>query len=311
MKTTSAAAVLLAATALVAPSPWAVFCVAETTAETAAESSPEKAAAESGASAYEAAYAKGEAAALAEFFAEDAEYVSGEGRSWNGRSEIEAGLRATLASAKGSKLAIQVDSVRPLGPEVFIEKGSTSVTSKSGEVSGALYTAILQKREGKWKIAQLLESPIPGLTSGERLAELGWLVGKWEETDKASGISVESEFAWARGGNFLTRNVAVKRGGETELEGWQIIGWDPSEESIRSWTFDAEGGFSEGSWTREGNRWLLREIGVSPDGARTSADNTITRLGDDKFAWESDNRTLDGNPQPSIGRIEISRAKGN
>jgi hypothetical protein len=40
---------------------------------------------------------------------------------------------------------------------------------------------------------------------------------------------------WARGGNFITRNVTVKRGGETTLEGWQIIGWDPIEERIRSW----------------------------------------------------------------------------
>jgi hypothetical protein len=29
--------------------------------------------------------------------------------------------------------------------------------------------------------------------------------------------------------------VTVKRGGETTLEGWQIIDWDPIEERIRSW----------------------------------------------------------------------------
>jgi hypothetical protein len=55
------------------------------------------------------------------------------------------------------------------------------------------------------------------------------------------------------------------------MEGWQIIGWDPLEERIRSWTFDGEGGFGEGTWTREGDRWLLRETGVAPDGTRTSA----------------------------------------
>jgi hypothetical protein len=45
----------------------------------------------------------------------------------------------------------------------------------------------------------------------------------------------------------------VKRGWEhAALEGWQIIGWDPIEERIRTWTFDGEGGFAEGYFTREG-----------------------------------------------------------
>jgi hypothetical protein len=63
------------------------------------------------------------------------------------------------------------------------------------------------------------------------------------------------------------------------VEGWQIIGWDPVEERIRSWTFDGEGGFAEGWWTREGDRWLLRETGITPDGSRTGAENTIRRIG--------------------------------
>jgi len=48
-----------------------------------------------------------------------------------------------------------------------------------------------------------------------------------------------------------------------------------------------------------------------PDGSNTTAENTITKLGDDRFSWESNNRTLDDDPQPAIARIEISRVKGN
>ena len=110
-------------------------------------------------------------------------------------------------------------------------------------------------------------------TPHERLAELAWLVGHWEETDEVADLSVHSEYSWARGGNFLTRNVTVKRAGETTLESWQIIGWDSVEERIRSWTFDGEGGFAAGWWTREGDRWLLRETGITPDGSRHDAWN--------------------------------------
>lgn len=273
--------------------------------------SPEKAAIVANDRAFEAAYAKADVKAVADFFTEDAEYTADDGRTFSGRAAIEESLRAGFLANKGAKLTISADSVRPLSPEILVEKGSTSVTSKTGEETGAQYIAIYVKKDGKWKISQLVETPLPVQTPHERLSELEWLVGEWEETDKSDDLSVRSQFVWARGGNFLTRNVTVKRAGNITLEGWQIIGWDPIEERIRSWTFDGEGGFAEGWWTREGERWLLRESGVAPDGSRTSAENTFTKIAADRFAWESNNRMLDGEPQPSIGRIEINRVKGN
>jgi uncharacterized protein (TIGR02246 family) len=279
-------------------------------AQTPADIPPEKAAVIANDRAFEAAYAKGDAKAIADFFTEDAEYTTEDGRIFSGRAAIEASVRSAFTGNKGAKLAINVDSVKILAPEVVLEKGSTTVTAPSGGTNGALYTAIHVKKDGKWKISQLVETPLPVASPHDRLAELGWLLGTWEEADKTSDLKVNSEFVWARGGNFLTRNVTVKRGAEVTLEGWQIVGWDPIEERIRSWTFDSEGGFAEGRWTREGERWLVRESGVAPDGSRTGAENTFTKLGGDRFAWESNNRTLDGEPQPSISRIEINRVKG-
>jgi uncharacterized protein (TIGR02246 family) len=279
-------------------------------AQAPADTSPEKAAIVANDRAIEAAYAKADVKALAGFFTDDAEYTTDDGRTFSGRAAIEESLRTAFLSNKGAKLAINVDSVRQLAAEILVEKGSTSVTTKSGETNGALYTAVHVKKDGKWKISELVETPLPEASPHDRLAELEWLVGEWEETDKSDDLTIRSQFVWARGGNFLTRNVTVKRAGNITLEGWQIIGWDPIEERIRSWTFDGEGGFADGRWTREGDRWLLRETGVAPDGSRTSADSTFTKLSPDRFAWESNNRTLDGDPQPSIGRIEINRVKG-
>jgi uncharacterized protein (TIGR02246 family) len=280
-------------------------------AQTPAETPPEKAAVIANDRAYEAAFAKADAKALADFYAEDAEYTTEEGKTLNGRAAIEESIRAGFRTNKGASLAIYANSVKVLAPEVVVEKGSTAVTAKGGEIDESLYTAIHVKKDGKWRISQLVESPLPEVSPHDRLSELGWLVGEWEEADKAGDVSVRSQYVWARGGNFLTRNVTVKRGGTITLEGWQIIGWDPVEEAIRSWMFDGEGGFSEGRWTRDGDRWLMREIGVAPDGSRTAADSTISKLSADRCAWESTNRTLDGDPQPGIGRIEINRVKGN
>ncbi len=262
------------------------------------------------AKAYEDAYAKGDAAALAAFFAEDAEYTSDDGRSYGGRASIEACLRDAFRSNKGAKLSIRVDSVKALSPDVAVEKGSSVVVFTNGDEAEALYTAVHVKKDGQWKISQLIETPAPEITPAERLAELSWLVGTWQETDKESGLTILSKYEWARGGSFITRSVTVKRGDDPVLEGWQVIGWDPVESGIRSWTFDDQGGHSEARWTREGARWLARETGYAADGSRTAADNTITKVSDDTFFWESGNRTLDGDPQPGIGRIEIKRVKG-
>jgi uncharacterized protein (TIGR02246 family) len=281
-----------------------------TFAQDSTDTPPEEAAVIANDRAYEAAYASGDAKALADFFTEDAEYTAEDGRTFKGRAEIEETIRSALLERKGGNLAINMESVRMLAPEVLLEKGTTTVTPNDGDLSESLYTAVYVKKDGEWKISQLIESPKPATTPHERLAELAWLVGKWAETDEANDLTVDSEYLWARGGSFITRNVTVKRGEETTLEGWQIIGWDPIEERIRSWTFDGEGGFAEAWWTQEGQRWLLRETGVTPDGSRTGAENTISKIGADRFVWESNNRTLDGEPQPSIGRIEINRVKG-
>jgi uncharacterized protein (TIGR02246 family) len=280
-------------------------------AETTAKNSPEKTAVMAMDRAFEAAYAKADAKTVADFFTEDAHYTSDDGRTFDGRAAIEDNIRAAFAKNTGAKLAIALDSVRLLAPDVLLERGSTTLTTKDGEINGALYTAVYVKKDGNWKISQLVETPQPDLTAHDRLSDLGWLVGDWEDTDKDDNLTVRSQYSWARGGNFLTRNVTVKRGAETTLEGWQIIGWDPIEGCIRSWTFDDEGGFSDARWTREGDRWLQRETGVTPDGNRTSADNTFSKVSNDRFTWESNNRTLDGLPQPGIGRIEINRVKGH
>jgi len=274
------------------------------------EMSPEMAAVLANDRAYEAAHAKGDVAALAALFTEDAQYTSDDGRTFSGRPAIEACLRDAFLTNKGSKLTIRTDSVKALSPDVLVEKGATTVISKTGEVAEALFTAVHVKKDGAWKISEVVETPMQEISAGDRLAELAWLIGSWEEADKAAGVTVHSRFQWARGGNFITRNVTVKRDDDPVLEGWQIIAWDPVEGGIRSWTFDDAGGYSEGRWTNEGQRWLLRETGYAADGSRTSADNTITKADDDRFYWESGNRTLDGDPQPGIGRIEIERVKG-
>lgn len=254
---------------------------------------------------YEAAYNKGDATALGSLFAEDVEYTDADGVLTSGREGVVALLRKGFITNPGAKMKIQIDSVRSLTPDVAVERGTTLVTSRDGSQSPSAYTAVHVLKDGSWHIKQLVESPVPSPSPGEMLSDLGWMVGTWEEKD--GDADIETKVNWARGNNFLTRNFKVTVNGEVNLEGWQIIGWDAANNTIRSWTFDSEGGFQEGTWTRAGESWTIQQWGVLPDGGTISSFNTLQRVGDDRCIWESTNRTLDGDPQPNLPRVEMVR----
>ena len=87
--------------------------------------------------------------------------------------------------------------------------------------------------------------------------------------------TIQTDCEWTKNQNFLTRSFAVVVGDEVDLSGMQIIGWDPAAKQIRSWVFDSDGGFAEGTWTTRTNRWVIKQAGMLPDGGKTSAVNII------------------------------------
>ena len=42
-----------------------------------------------------------------------------------------------------------------------------------------------------------------------------------------------------------------------QLSGTEVIGWDPTSRSIRSWVFDSDGSFGQAVWTRRGRGLTL------------------------------------------------------
>ena len=223
-------------------------------------SSPEVTAITQQVTEYAKAYDAGDAKALSEFFTEDVEYTDEDGNLTKGRSDIEQLLTDTFAQNKGATIEIKINSVHALGPDVYEEDGISTVTSPDGEQQSSKYSAIHVKKDGKLLISRLFEFPLPDATPADQLSQLAWMIGTWK--DKGGSTSVETTAQWARGNNFITRTFKVSEADDVLLEGWQIIGWDPVEQKIRSWIFDSEGGYGQSFWTRDGNRWLIKETRV-------------------------------------------------
>jgi hypothetical protein len=179
------------------------------------------------------------------------------------------------------------------------------VTPKDGAAVATRYVAINVKKGDRWLISQLTETDAPAPNAYSRLQQLEWLVGNWE--NKAGDLTVETKIDWAGDKNFLTRKFKIKGSDQEETDGWEIIGWDPERQQIRSWIFDSNGGFGESTWSNDGEHWLIKASNVLPDGGHSTAEHVLTKVDDNKFSWETQNRSLNGDPQPSLDKIEVER----
>ena len=147
--------------------------------------------------------------------------------------------------------------------------------------------------------------PVP--SHYEQLKELEWMIGTWIDQDDQA--RVETTCQWTRNQNFISRSFTVFVEDKIDMAGMQIIGWDPVAKQIRSWVFDSDGGFADGRWTRKGNHWYVATSGTLPDGRKAASTNIITYVDNNKFKWQSVNRSLDGRPLPNIDEVVIVRAK--
>jgi len=139
------------------------------------------------------------------------------------------------------------------------------------------------------------------------LEDLDWMVGTW--VDEGEGSKVTTTCSWTNNRKFLKRSFSVTIDGHLSLEGDQFVGWDPIEGRIRSWTFDSEGGFGEGRWLRDGNRWLVKTSYVLADGERASALNVYTYVDRDTLKWQSTNREVGGELLPNVPEVTVVRQK--
>jgi uncharacterized protein (TIGR02246 family) len=256
--------------------------------------------------AYITAFNKADLKALGDLYADDVQFTTDDGRIISGRAAVVDGLAKYFARNKGSKIEIQLESARLLTPEVLATNGLSTVISAQGNRDFTRYAVSYVKKGEDWLIAQVEEAnPPPFDAAAQALSELGWMIGNWK--DESPGLTVETKVAWTKSNHFIRRSFTVTRAGSNTVEGTEIIGYDPVAGHLRSWVFDSEGGFGESSWRQEGTRWLSNVKATGPDGSQSTAQHVINKVDDNKYTWESVNRTRNGEVLPNLDRIDVSR----
>lgn len=255
---------------------------------------------------YVAAYNRGDAKAVAAHWSESGEWISPSGQRFQGRQAIEAELRTLFAQNKGMRIEVLAPAIRFVSPDVAVEEGTVRVLRPVELPGDSTYLALHVKKAGHWKLDSVRETDLPEAASpASPLGELAWLVGDWGDASPA--VDGETTVCWTKNQAFLNYAFKFTTPGTDDLEGTQVIGWDPAAGAIRSWMFDSDGGFGEGAWSKKDNHWVVKFNQVLPDGRKACATNIYTLVDANTFTWKSVGRKLDGEFLPNIDEVKMVR----
>jgi uncharacterized protein (TIGR02246 family) len=271
--------------------------------------SKDKAAIQRNGEAFVEAFHKGDARTLASFWTPNGEYTDETSRQLKGRQAIEKAFEQYFGENKGLRLRIDSQSLRFLTPDVVVEEGVTEVSSaQGGPPSRDRYTIVHVKTEGQWRLGSVHETPFVPPSNREHLHGLEWAIGDWAG-EAGNGEAERLAVDWAENENFVVATFTRTSGDKPVAGATQWIGWDPVEKRVRSWIFDAAGGFGQGSWTQDGRKWIIKTTSILQDGKKAAATFVVTRVDADTIGLQAKNRSVEGKPIPDSPDVQLKRVK--
>jgi uncharacterized protein (TIGR02246 family) len=259
--------------------------------------------------AYVDAFNKHDLDTVSAMWAENASYVDREtGERTEGRTAIRADLAKVFEKSAKTRLEGTVDSVQFIKPDVASVQGKTTTSVSGEEPSVSQFSATLIKRGENWQLASVEEMPVtPPSTAYDALRDLEWLSGSWVDDSKDS--PVVSTFRWSANRTFLIRSFSSKDGETVTPLGTQVIGWDPRSRQIRSWTFNSDGSFGDGLWTKTGNDWSIKSTQTLSDGRAASGTYVISQVAENTLTLRLVGHEIEGEPVPKSDPISLRRIR--
>ena len=223
-----------------------------------------------------------------------------------GREQIRADIAKVIEETPGNRMIGRVEQIRFIKPDVAQVEGRVTVGAPDADPSDTSFSAILVQQNGRWMFDSIEERSVavPD-NAGEALADLQWLVGRWIDT--SDEVQVDTVFRWTNNGNFLLRSYSVSLPGIVSRQGTQIIGWDPRSNEIRSWSFNSDGSFGDGTWSKNGSDWLIKSTQTLPDGRAASGTFVLSPQDADQFSMKLIGHEIEGLPQPSKPAVVTRR----
>ncbi len=253
-----------------------------------------------------AAFNAGKVDELTTMFLAKGEVIDESGVVYAGSQEIKEVFTALFTRFPATKLTRDIEAIRVAGP-IAIEEGTRVMKTNDDAASTSLrYVAVWSKTETGWRLASHRDfaNDAPP-TNNDRLQSIAWMEGDWIN-EGFDGVVMIS-FKWSEDKNYLLGefNVGSKEGAARKSS--QRIGWDPNAGKIRSWLFDADGGFSEATWNVLEESVIIKSNSVNPDGSTSSATITLTPTSENAFTFAGSQRIVADNLEPDSSITVVRR----
>lgn len=236
--------------------------------------------------------------AIGKLFTPTGEFIDGDGNVFQGRDAIAGEFAALFEVNPRTSMTLAANDIREISPGILSVDGAAGISlSEASEPEDVEFTALVVKQaDGSWLLASIRSLGEERLDSPHaRLKQLAWMIGEWVDESEESTMHTTSR--WSDDGHFIVTNFSVSVAGRNVMTGTQRIGWDGSLDAFKSWVFDSEGGFAEGTWTELDGLWIVKSTGVRPDGATCSATQTYEPGGADSYVFSVTDRIIDGESQ--------------
>ncbi len=253
--------------------------------------------------AYEKAFEEKDLDKIIAMWLPEGSYTGPYGKSAEGVAAIKEVYKNFFDTAGDAKLAMKIDieSIRLIGDDTAIERGTITNTSNSGKATR--YTVIHVKRDGTWKIANAVEHIVH--QPRQTVDDLGWLLGKWKAAGKEGSVEIEADMAANK--KFIVLKFMAKTSDDIQHRDIQIVGTDPATGSVASWMFDSDGGVGKGYWFHDGKSWIVETVRNDGDGSRIVYTQVITPNGPDAYLWKAVDQAVDGIAIPDKTELKIEK----
>lgn len=271
--------------------------------------SADEAAIRKGADAFAAAFKRQDAKAIAQMWTDDGEYVDEADQRYEGRDTIRQEYERFFKNHDPAEMRIAIESIRFVGPMVAVEDGTAVLDPPPAGAPGeSRYVAIHAKQpDGRWLLASVHDSHVNVPTMYDHVQLLEPLAGDWSAEHKGTRADLSSH--WDPQKSLLERHFTVTRDGDVVASSTEIIGWDPVTGQVKSWTFTADGGRAEGTWTALADGWVVQNAGVTADGTPTSSVDVWAPLLDGALGWRSTRRTAGGTAVNNSDYVVLKKKK--
>lgn len=258
---------------------------------------------------YQEAYNQQDAAKLTAQWAADAVYVNPvTGESAEGSAAIEKLFKEKFAQGKKRHLEVTTKTIEFPNANEAVQTGVMKVTGDDQPAQEMAYQTVFVRENGKWLVKAINEIELQEPPSNfEQIKDLAWLVGKWQDSDENVDILFDTQ--WDKHKNFITQNFKMKIYGQDDIEGKQIIAWDSVQEVIRSWVFDSDGEFGEGTWEKVDQSWYATMSYTLSDGRIASSKNIYTPVDDHSYTFASVEREVDGEILPDMNPVTVEKVE--